>query len=64
MAKADTCLSIDDVAERLGIHRSSVYKHIAAGSLRARKQGRRTAVTEGDLARYIEALPVIQLRAS
>jgi excisionase family DNA binding protein len=62
MAKADNCLSIDDVAERLGVHRSSVYKHIAAGNLRARKLGRRTVVTEGDLANLLAALPVIQPR--
>jgi len=62
MAKADNCLSIDAVAERLGVHRSFVYKQIASGAMRARKLGRRTVVVEGDLVRYIEATPVVAAR--
>lgn len=62
MAKADNCLSIDAVAERLGVHRSLVYKQIASGALRARKLGRRTVVVEDDLARFIASTPIISAR--
>lgn len=44
IAKAGNCLSLDAVAECLGVQRSFFYKQIASGALRVRKRGCRTVV--------------------
>jgi hypothetical protein len=51
--------SIDAVVEISGLGRTSVYEEIKAGRLVARKCGRRTLVIDGDLQRWLEALPVL-----
>jgi excisionase family DNA binding protein len=49
------CLSISEVAARLGTSRWSVYDKIRHGTLPAVRDGRVVRVRQVDLARYIEA---------
>lgn len=51
--------SVPEVMVRLGIGRDSVYKLIRGGKLTAKKCGRRTLILEGDLQKFLEALPRI-----
>ena len=37
--------------------RTKLYEAIAAGTLKARKNGRSTVILAGDLAQYLESLP-------
>lgn len=50
--------SIEEVAALTSIGRTSLYAHIAAGKLVARKAGpKRTVVTREDLAAFLASLP-------
>lgn len=49
-------LEINEAAEALRISRAHLYKQIKAGNIRAQKDGKRTFVTTGELARYVECL--------
>jgi excisionase family DNA binding protein len=49
--------SIAETCARTGIGRDTIYGAIRAGTLVARKLGRRTLITEGDLRRFLENLP-------
>ena len=42
-----------------GIGRTKLYEAIAAGSLKARKYGKRTIVLRSDLQAFLAALPVV-----
>lgn len=54
-------LTIEDAAKFSGIGRTSLFKAIKAGKLRARKAGARTIVTYDDLKAFVEALPTRQI---
>ena len=49
--------SIREVVEAGGGSRTVVYQAINAGTLKARKRGKRTIILAADLAQYLEALP-------
>jgi excisionase family DNA binding protein len=58
-------LSIPEAAETSGVGRSSIYKEIATGRLRAVKRGRRTLILSDDLKAWLLALqPVLPKRSS
>ncbi len=50
-------LTFKDITMRGGGCRSTLYKAIAAGKLKARKRGRSTIVLAPDFAEYLENLP-------
>jgi excisionase family DNA binding protein len=54
-------LSITQVLEITGISRATLYMHINAGHIVARKLGSRTIVMVSDLERYLESLPRLHL---
>ena len=47
----DDFTTIDEAADMLDVSRRTIHRYIASGDLGARKIGRRTAVSGGDLAR-------------
>jgi hypothetical protein len=49
--------AIEDVPERTGINRCKVFAAIKNGHLTARKIGRSTIIEDGELRRWIGALP-------
>jgi excisionase family DNA binding protein len=49
--------SIAETCALTGLCRDTVYGAIRAGRLVARKYGRRTLITEGDLRRFLDGLP-------
>ncbi|HVB13762.1 MAG TPA: helix-turn-helix domain-containing protein [Candidatus Dormibacteraeota bacterium] len=48
-------LRVEEAAERLGLSRSFAWMLVSRGELGAVKLGRRTLVSEAELARFIEA---------
>ena len=60
---APIALGIAESCAVLGVGRSTVYKLIKVGSLRAVKLGRRTVILYADLQRYAETLPAIEPRS-
>ncbi len=56
--------SIDDISRKTRIGRTSIFKAIADGKLRARKYGRRTIITDADLQAFLAALPAVEPRTS
>ena len=49
--------SLDEIAEELEVSRSSVERKIAAGELRAFKNGHYTRISERELTRYYQTRP-------
>jgi excisionase family DNA binding protein len=47
-----------------GIARSTVYKEIASGRLKARKIGYKTIIARDDADTWFQALPTLESRAS
>jgi excisionase family DNA binding protein len=45
-------LSIDEIAERWGVHRSTVYKEVSSGNLRAKRFGKNIRVHAGEVERF------------
>jgi MerR family transcriptional regulator, light-induced transcriptional regulator len=45
-------LTLQEVAERLGVHYMTAYRHVRTGQLRARRHGGRWYVSEADLAAF------------
>lgn len=62
----DTVLAygVEDVPAKTGIGRTSVFRAIREGELRARKMGRRTIVTDDDLRAWLASLPVAGKKAA
>jgi excisionase family DNA binding protein len=56
-------LSIAEACAIAGIRRTSLYKAIRAGELRAIKIGRRTFITPEDLLRWLRGMPVMVPKA-
>lgn len=52
--------TIDQAVDHTGIGRTKIYQAIKEGRLRARKCGRRTVILAGDLAAFMQALPVME----
>lgn len=52
-------LSLHEAARLAGCGRSTLYSAIAAGSLKARKLGRRTLIRRDDLMAWLDSLPTI-----
>lgn len=46
-------MSLEEVAERLGVHRTTVYRLVMAGELPAAKIGRQWRIEPDDLERYL-----------
>lgn len=59
MSSADQPFAVrpNDIPERYGVSRSSLYKLIADGVIPARKCGNITLVLDEDMQRYIRSLP-------
>jgi excisionase family DNA binding protein len=51
--------SIDEICERNGISRSTIYAEIRRGKLRVRKLGVRSLVTDEDERAWLDGMPVI-----
>ena len=49
--------SIKEAVEAGAGSRTAIYESIAAGTLRARKRGKRTVILASDLTEYLEGLP-------
>lgn len=50
--------TIAEAEKATGISSSALYEDRAAGKLEMRKRGTRTLILAGELARYVDALPV------
>lgn len=57
-------LSIPEAAAALRCSRALLYKRIQAGALRVQKDGARSFITPGELARYVEELERASVTAS
>jgi excisionase family DNA binding protein len=55
-------LSILGACAASSLRRSSLYKAIAEGRLRAKKYGKRTLILRSDLQQFLAALPVVASR--
>jgi excisionase family DNA binding protein len=53
-------LSIVEACRIAGIGRTKIYEAIAAGSLKARKFGKRTLILRTDLQSFLSGLPVVE----
>ncbi len=49
--------TIPEAVEAGAGSRSVIYENINAGTLRAKKRGKRTVILAADLAQYLESLP-------
>ena len=54
---AKLAYTIDEAVEAGAGSRTIVYEAINAGTLKAKKRGKRTIILATDLARYLESLP-------
>jgi excisionase family DNA binding protein len=53
-------LSIVEACRIAGIGRTKIYETIGAGSLKARKFGKRTLILRTDLQSFLSGLPVVE----
>jgi excisionase family DNA binding protein len=53
-------LSVPEACRVAGIGRTKIYEAISAGSLKARKLGKRTLVLRADLQQFLSDLPVVR----
>jgi excisionase family DNA binding protein len=53
-------LSVLEACRVAGIGRTKIYEAIAAGSLKARKFGKRTIILRTDLQDFLLGLPVVE----
>ena len=55
-------LNPEEAAEILGMSRSSIYKLIAAGEIQSVKIGRSRRILTSALEKFVESLPVDEIR--
>lgn len=55
-------LRINEVCERTALSRSSIYRDIESGRLRAVKRGKSIRVSESALAEFIESLEAVEVK--
>jgi excisionase family DNA binding protein len=53
-------VTIPEAVQMTGIGRSSLYGLFKAGSIKARKSGKRTLVLVEDLETYVKSLPTVR----
>ena len=56
--------TIDQAVDQGAGSRTIVYEAINAGTLKAKKRGKRTIILAADLAQYLEALPDFPVQAT
>jgi excisionase family DNA binding protein len=54
-------MNVAEAAAEAGVGRDAIYAGIHAGTLEARKLGRRTIITRDALQRFLETLPALKL---
>lgn len=54
--------SVDQAAAVASISRRQLYRHLAAGRLRAAKDGKRTVILRRELVRFLRSLPAYDSR--
>jgi excisionase family DNA binding protein len=59
MSTTPLAYSIPEACALTGVGRTTIYKAIRAGRLRARKLGTRTLILDEDLRRCLETLPAV-----
>jgi len=55
--KAIQLYRVIEVCTRLAMSRSSIYREIEAGNLKAIKRGKSLRISAEEIARYVESLP-------
>jgi excisionase family DNA binding protein len=60
VSEGPRAFSIEEFCQRFGIGRTSVYREIKLGRLRARKIGRRTVILEDDAEDWSRRLPLMK----
>jgi len=55
--KAIQLYRVIEVCARLAMSRSSIYREIEAGNLKAIKRGKSLRISAEEIARYVESLP-------
>lgn len=53
--------SIPDVSVRTGLGKTTVYKAISEGRLKARKLGNRTLILASELDKFLNSLPEVKI---
>ncbi len=61
---AKLAFTIDEAVEAGAGGRTKIYEAINAGTLRAKKRGKRTVILAADLAHYLESLPDFHEKAA
>ncbi len=61
---AKLAFTIDEAVEAGAGGRTKIYEAINAGTLRAKKRGKRTVILAADLAQYLESLPDFHEKAA
>lgn len=56
--------SVESIPGKTGIGRTSIIKAIREGQLNARKMGRRTIITDDDLRKWLNSLPLLRRRVA
>ena len=56
--------TVNEVLREIGIARSTLYREIAAGRIRARKIGTKTVFLATDVRSYLDSLPELSKHAS
>ncbi len=60
MSQVTTLLKVSEVGARLGMSRSSIYREIQSGRLRAFKIGKSVRISSEEVSRYLENLQLVE----
>jgi excisionase family DNA binding protein len=55
-------VTIDEFCKLIGFGRSTFYKAVDAGDINPRKYGKRTFITQDEVKRFVESMPVSLLK--